>query len=314
MGAKVVVEPEYGWVGQVVFKNGKKVLFRGTSFNINALGSVEISRDKGYSSFFLKRFGYPVPQGQTFFSDALNKHLKKKRTMSDGYAYCRTLGFPIFVKPNALSKGCLVCKVYNKREYDWAARHIFKRSSVMIVERFCRGRDYRVVVLQNKVISAYERKPLSVTGDGRATIRRLLIRKQRYFEKIGRDTRIDPSDRRIAIKLKHDKRSMRTVPRRGETVYLLDNANLSTGGDAIDVTDNIHPTFRRLAINVTKDMALRLCGVDIITADITQRLSDYVILEINGAPGLDNYAMIGPKQSKIVEDLYLKVLSVLEKS
>jgi glutathione synthase/RimK-type ligase-like ATP-grasp enzyme len=60
-------------------------------------------------------------------------------------------------------------------------------------------------------------------------------------------------------------------------------------------------------------MGLRFCGVDIITSDITQPIRDYVVIEINGAPGLDNYASIGAKQAMAVEGLYLTVLKALEK-
>jgi D-alanine-D-alanine ligase-like ATP-grasp enzyme len=87
---------------------------------------------------------------------------------------------------------------------------------------------------------------------------------------------------------------------------------LSTGGEAVDVTNNLHPSFKELAIRITKDMGLRLCGVDILTNDISVPLKDYVIIEIKGAPGLDNYASMGQAQAKVVESLYLKVLRALE--
>lgn len=75
-------------------------------------------------------------------------------------------------------------------------------------------------------------------------------------------------------------------------IFLLDNANLSTGGDSVDVTKVIHPELARLAADITRDMGLRLCGVDFMTQDLTKSLvhnRDYIVLEINGAPGLDNY-------------------------
>jgi D-alanine-D-alanine ligase-like ATP-grasp enzyme len=76
----------------------------------------------------------------------------------------------------------------------------------------------------------------------------------------------------------------------------------------------IHPKFKKLAIELTRDMNLRLCGVDlIIDGDIADKPRDYWILEINAAPGLDHYAKLGTEQVKIVEKLYLKVLKHLEK-
>ncbi len=312
IGAELMIEPEYGFVGQVTFRNGRKVLFRGSNFNINRLGSVEIARDKGYSSFFLRAFGYETPEGQTFFSEKLCQNLKVRRDIDDGFAYAQRLGFPVILKPNNRSQGVLVTKVYNKREYYRTARRVFEKSSVLLVQRFYGGRDYRIVVLDDEVISAYERMPLAVVGDGRSSIGELLSKKQRQFVKTGRDTIIDTGDFRIGIKLRRQKMSFDSVPAKGVAVQLLDNANLSAGGDALDVTGEIHPDFYGLAVRLTREMGLRLCGVDIITEDIAAPLGEYVVIEINGAPGLDNYASIGREQSAVVEQLYLKVLKALE--
>ena len=115
-------------------------------------------------------------------------------------------------------------------------------------------------------------------------------------------------------KLKRQGLKLRSVPAKEERIYLLDNANLSTGGDAVDVTTTAHSAFKQIAIQVTKDMGLRLCGVDLMVAgDITQKPGVYWILEINSAPGLDHYAQAGRTQEKIVEDLYLEVLKSMEK-
>lgn len=312
--AKVLIEPEYGFVGQITFKNGKKVLFRDRNFNINPQGSSEIARDKGYSDFFLKQFGYKTPESQTCFSDKLNERLDIKRTIDDGFNYAKKLGFPVILKPNNLSQGTLVVKVHNKREFYTVARKIFKRVSVMIVQRFYSGNDYRIVVLDNEIISAYQRIPLYIVGDGKFTIAELLKKKQEDFIKTDRDTVIEIDDFRIRGNLKRHHYKFESVLSKGEKLYLLDNANLSTGGDAIDVTDYIHPDFRELAINISRDMGLRMCGVDVISSDISLPLKEYVVIEINSAPGLDNYASMGEKQMRKVDELYLKVLKALEDS
>ena len=314
IGATLLIEPDYEFVGQITFKNGRKTLYRNTNFNINHLGSVEIARDKAYSSFFLKKMGYSVTEGQTFFSEKLCRHVKIKRTIDDGYAFATALGFPVIVKPNTLSQGALVAKVYNKRDYYKLAKKIFRRAPVLIVERFYEGRDYRIVVLDDEVISAYERIPLCVTGDGVSSILQLLEQKQADFIKAGRDTILDMNEFRMTDKLRRQKLTLASVLPKDKEIFLLDNANLSTGGESKDVTQIIHPDFIDLAVRITKDMGLRLCGVDIITQDISLPVKDYVIIEINGAPGLDNYASMGHAQAEIVDELYLKVLKALERS
>lgn len=314
IGATLLVEPEYEFVGQITFRNGRKALYRNTNFNINHLGSVEIARDKNYASVFLKNMGYAVTEGQTFFSELMCRGVKIKRTIDDGYAFAKSIGFPVIVKPNALSQGALVAKVYNKRDYYKIARKIFRLAPVLIVERFYEGRDYRIVVLDDEVISAYERIPLCVTGDGRSTIRRLLEQKQLAFIADGRDTILDMDEFRMTDKLRRQKLTIDSVLADGKKLFLLDNANLSTGGESRDVTASIHPDFKKLAVSITRDMGLRLCGVDIITSDISAPENGYVIIEINGAPGLDNYASMGTEQSAIVDALYLKILKALERN
>lgn len=314
IGATVLVEPEFGYVGRITFKNGRSTFFRNRNSGINSHGAVEIARDKGYTSFFLRGMGYNVPDERTFFSAEWCVRLRNHRDVSAAALYAAELGYPVIVKPNHFSQGTLVAKAWTAREVKKIVNMILKRDSVAIVQRFISGRDYRVVVLDGEVISAYERLPLSVIGDGVKSIERLLNDKQKMFDRSGRDTRIDASDFRLIGKLKRQKLTLQSIPEKGESIPLLDNANLSTGGDSVDVTDGIHGDYRSLVRSVAADMQLRLCGIDIITSDISKPLDpDHIILEINAAPGLDHYASSGETQRKIVEDLYMKVLLALEK-
>ncbi len=308
IGATVVMEPEWNIVGQIIFKSGFKRYFRYSSLDVNRLGSSEIAKDKGFATFFMKRMGYNVIPGKTFYSNDWSRAIESRDNIDAAYQYAQKLGLPVIVKPNSGSQGTGVTLVHNRREFYRAMRAIFKRDKVALVQKPVYGKDYRVVVLDNRVISAYQRIALNVVGDGKSTIRCLLAKKQLQFVTSSRDTRIKIKDPRIFEKLKHQGLSLRSVPKKGERVYLLDNANLSTGGDSVDMTDKIHPEFRKIAIKLTKDMGLRLCGVDfMISGDINQKPEVYWILEINSAPGLDHYAKIGRAQEKVVEQLYLEV-------
>jgi D-alanine-D-alanine ligase-like ATP-grasp enzyme len=314
--AQVLIEPEYGYVGMIQFKNGKHSFFRNRNFNVNPQGASDIARDKGYAAFFLQKLGYPVPEGKTFFSAQFNKYLNIKRTMDDGYGYARQLGFPVIVKPNDSSQGKFVTKVHTKAEYYRAARKIFKSTRVMLVQRYYAAQDYRIVVMDDEVISVYLRTPLVVEGDGATPISGLLESKATAFKNMNRDTELDFDDYRIRMKLRRQGLSFESVLARGQALALLDNANLSTGGDALDMTEAIHPDFAAFCVRVTRDMGLRLCGVDVITEDITRPLAGQhpVVLEINSAPGLDNYASIGEEQHRRVEHLYRTVLLALERA
>lgn len=312
IGATIILEPEFERAGQITFSNGKRIFYVDTRFSINPHGSVEISRDKNYSTYYLKLFGYNVTEGITIFSDNLNKKLEIKRDIHDGFEYACKMGFPIIVKPNDLSEGLFVTKVYDKEEYFEAAGKILKNVDVMIVEKYYDFNDYRIVVYKNKVISAYQRESLKVVGNGKNSIIQLLETKQSKFIAEGRDTIIHFNDYRILQILKRNKMTFDTILDENRVLFLLDNANLSSGGMLIDKTKSIHNDYSSICINITKDMSLKLCGIDLMTNDLTKPLSDHVIIEINSAPGLKRFAELGDEEFNIVDQLYMDIVTSLE--
>ncbi len=315
IGATILAEPEWEIVGQITFKSGRHSYYRYNTLDLNPMGGSEIARDKDYSNFFMKAMNYPiVPGSKTFFSNQWGKAIgSPRRNIDAAYRHARKIGFPVIVKPNSGSQGVGVSLVHNKQEFYKAVHAVFKHDRIVLVQKPVRGKDYRLVVLDEKIISAYERIPLNVVGNGSSTILQLLKIKQKQFVASSRDTRIRIDDPRIAIKLKHQGLGFRSIPVNGQKIYLLDNANLSTGGDSVDVTNKVHPAFKKLAVKLTRDMGLRLCGVDLmVEGNISEKPKTYWVLEINSAPGLDHYAKIGKEQEQVVEDLYLEVLRHME--
>lgn len=313
IGAEVIPEPEYGFVGQILFQNGKQSLYKSSYFNLNSNGATSISNDKGYSYYFLKKMGFAIPETQTFFSAALNEKLIIKRGVDEGYEYAKSLGFPVIVKPNDESWGRDVAKVHDKADFFQFSNTILSYSKILLVQEFCVGKDYRIVVLDDKVHCAYERVPLTIIGDGQSTLNTLLQAKQIELQESRRLSFINLSDPRMLNKLQKKGLSLASILQNKEKITLLDNANLSNGGMAIDWSDKIHESYKKLAINITKAMGIRLCGVDIITADISQPVDKYHIIEINSAPGLHNYAALGERQLKTTKELYLDILRILER-
>ncbi len=314
IGATVVMEPKWGVVGQVTFKSGKRTYTRYNTVDVNSIGSSDVARDKDYANFFMEKMGYPTIEGKTFYSKKWAEAIKSNQGIDAGYKYAQKLGFPVIVKPNNGSQGVGVAIVSNKEEFYRAMRFVFQNDKVALVQRVVKGRDYRLVVLDENIISAYERIPLSVTGDGKLSIEKLLSKKKKIFNKIKRDIKVDIKDQRIRNKLKRQGLNLKSVPKKREIVFLLDNANLSQGGDSVDVTSVVNPLFKKIAVRLTKDMGLRLCGVDLmIEGDIRNKPLKYWVIEVNAAPGLDHYVTTGRAQQKIVEDLYLEILKSMEK-
>lgn len=313
IGARVDIESEWGVAGQITYRSGKKRYFRFSSIDLNTLGASEIAKDKDYAQYFMKKLGYPCIPGKAFYSPEWARALKSKNSVSAACIYAEKMGYPVIVKPNSQSQGRAVALVQTKAELIRALRTVFLVDRIALVQREVKGKDYRIVVLDDRIISAYERTPLSVTGDGRHSIAQLLTIKQKEFVQSGRDTVIQKKDTRITTKLASQKLNLNSVIEKDRVVFLLDNANLSSGGDSKDVTECMHNEFKKIAVQLTKDMGLRLCGVDLmISGDITDPARKYWVIEINAAPGLDHYAASGKKQQKIVENLYLEVLEAME--
>lgn len=314
LGAKTYVEPRYKRYGMIFFKNGRMMVFKKNSLNINMSTSVSITINKYETNVFLKYLGYNVSEGKTF--SKIPYDVNHNRGLDDGYKYALEIGFPVILKPNNKSQGVLVCKVSNKKEYYSVAKKILKqKGEIMLVEKYYgEYSDFRIVVLNGEIISAYQRLQLYVVGNGEDTILELLRKKQDYFETIDRPRKeINVDDFRIKMNLKLKGITLDYVPMVDEKVVLLTNSNLSSGGTTLDLGTNISTFFKEIAISISKKMNLNLCGIDILAHDITnEQCKDYLILEINSAPGLDNYAYSGEKQKKNVDDLYIKVLNFVE--
>ncbi|MBN2884717.1 ATP-grasp domain-containing protein [Patescibacteria group bacterium] len=316
IGAKVYLEPKWHIAGQISFKNGRHSYFRYNALDLNPVGAANIAKDKDYAHHFMNKMSYSViPGSKTFFNDHFSQVLKiNKRNQREAYIYAQKLGLPVIIKPNSGSQGAEVSLVYNQKEFKQGMQKIFQHDHIAIVQKYVKGDDYRLVVLDDKVISAYQRFALSVIGDGKNNITKLLKIKQINFNKQGRDTQIKLNDYRIINKLKRQGLTINSIPQKGEKIYLLDNANLSSGGDAIDVTNIIHESYKKLAIKLTRDMGLRFCGVDlIIEGEISKPIDKYWIIEINAAPGLDHYYRSSSQAKKRVENLYLQALKSLER-
>lgn len=315
INAKVLTEPEWGIAGQITFQSGKRTYFRYNTLDLNPVGASDIAKDKDYANFFMREMGYPiVPGSKTFFrNDWASAIQVQGRGIDEAYVYAKELSFPVVVKPNSGSQGVGVSFVRTKSEFYKAVRAIFVQDRIVLVQKPVLGKDYRLVVLDDEIISAYERIPLNVVGDGESSITELLEKKQMQFAREKRDTRIRFDDPRMGIKLARQKLSLDSVVQKGEKIFLLDNANLSTGGDAVEVTHVVHQKFAQLAIALTHDMGLRFCGVDLmVVGDISEQPNEYWVLEINAAPGLDHYARGGKAQIDVVESLYTKVLKALD--
>jgi D-alanine-D-alanine ligase-like ATP-grasp enzyme len=256
-----------------------------------------------------------VPEFTMVYSDEKCTRIHSSDTIQEGLNYSKQIGFPVILKPNNMSQGSLVFKVNDASEYFRFLSEIFKYCDTAQIQKFYCGNDYRIVVLDRRVLSAYQRVPFHVVGDENSSISELINNKQRLFVQSGRDTKLTSTDMRLAHKLVQQGLSLESIPYSNEKVVLQDISNLSIGGETIELTDKIHSSFAELALMIARDMNLTLCGIDIITSDITQRDDgQYTVIEVNSSPGLDNYAYEGAEQEAYVESLYQEILLYIRDS
>ena len=253
-----------------------------TLSNHTGILAVELACDKEGTKQILRDAGVPVPRGTVIgYLDELEAAIEEVG------------GYPIVLKPLDGNHGRGITININswaeaEDAYD-AAKEASKTQSV-IVERFYQGRDHRVLVVNGKLVAVAERVPAHVIGDGKSTIEALI-------EQTNQDPRRGEGHDNVLTKIEVDRTTWQLLEQRGYTLetvlpageicYLRATANLSTGGVAVDRTDDIHPENAWMMQRIAKIIGLDIAGIDVVTPDITRPLRevDGVIVEVNAAPG-----------------------------
>ncbi|HEX8609910.1 MAG TPA: cyanophycin synthetase [Telluria sp.] len=242
--------------------------------------AVDIASDKQLTKTLLEQAGLPVPEGDIV------------RTVEDAVRLARRIPGPVTVKPLDANQGKgVTTRCSTDDEVRTAFAHAREHARTVIVERFLKGRDYRVLVTGNKVAAASWRRPPHVTGDGVSTIRQLVDLENGSPARGEGHTNIltkIPLDE-IALETLH-KQGMDadSVVPAGTVVELRGNANLSTGGTAEDVTDLLPRSTVQICIRAAKTVGLDVAGIDIVCEDIAKPLAAQGggIIEVNAAPGI----------------------------
>ncbi len=306
-GIRMLVEPNYRYVAQLIFPDGKRRYVSTHIDGVNGAGATEIARDKTYALYFLAQMGYDVPEGRAFFSHAYADYLGSNQRAQAAWEYAVKLGLPVILKPNSKSQGRGVWKIHSRREFDAALRDLDTWVDIYRIERFCEGRDYRIVIYDGEMVCAYERIPLNICGDGILTICELLEQKKIDWSIRGRELECDLNDSRIGRSLHRNKLSFDSILEKGRMLMLLGNANCSSGGDIRDVTESIHASYVAMAKKCAQDMGLALCGLDILMDGDGTEDGDSITIEVNAGPGLMHYASIGDVQQLRAEAMYRSI-------
>ncbi|MBI3285215.1 MAG: cyanophycin synthetase [Burkholderiales bacterium] len=239
-----------------------------------------IAQDKELTKKLLHAAGVPVPLGRSVVSP------------DDAWAAALEIGLPVVVKPKDGNQGKgVTVNVTTREQLDagFAAASEFRDD--ILVERFLPGNDFRLLVVGNKLVAAARRDPPQVVGDGKQTVRELV-------EQVNKDPRRGSGHATSLTKIRFDDIALASlakqgyvadsVPPKGQRVILRNNANLSTGGAATDVTDDVHPEVAARAVAAAHMVGLDICGVDVVCDSVLKTIEEQNggIVEVNAAPGL----------------------------
>ena len=264
--------------------------------------SEAIAQDKDLTKDLLQAAGVPVPTGRPVGS------------VEEAWAVACEIGLPVVLKPQDGNQGKGVTVNVNTRDHLEVAYLAAADIGTVMVEKFLPGYDFRMLVVGDRLVAAARRDPPHVIGDGEQTVEQLV-------ESVNADPRRGDGHASALTRIRIDDiararlelqgLSPESVPEKGRRVALRNNANLSTGGTATDVTDDVHPEVAARAVAAARMVGLHICGVDVVCQSVLEPLEAQSggVVEVNAAPGLRMH--LSPSYGKgravgeaIIADLY----------
>ncbi len=237
-----------------------------------------IASDKDLTKSLLKSCGVPIPEGQIVNSP------------EEAWEAAQDIGLPVVVKPSDGNHGRGVTLDLRKQEDIEAAYHVaYPEGSDVMVERYIPGDEHRLLVVGGKVVAAARGEVVSITGNGRNTVRELIDSQLNSDPRRGHEEEyplelIDvATDAKVQLELKRQDLSPEAVPAAGQQVVVQRNGNV-----AVDCTDEVHPEVAYMAQLAAKVVGLDIAGIDMVAQDISKPLHSQggAIVEVNAGPGL----------------------------
>lgn len=270
LNAQSLVQLGYG-------KNQRRI--QATTTDRTNLLATDLASNKDATKKMLAQMGVPVPKGYQIVDE---EEIEET---------CRAVGFPVAVKPLDANHGKGITVNLNSVEDVRAAFQLAKNySRRVIVEKSLTGQDFRALVINNKLVAVAERTPAHVTGDGTSTIAQLIeMTNQDPRRGYGHENVLTliEADAQTEKLLRAKDYTLETVLADGEVFYLKPTANISTGGTAVDRTDEVHPYNVLLFERIARIIGLDVAGVDVVAPDLSTPLTENGggIIEVNAAPG-----------------------------
>lgn len=243
--------------------------------------TVLIMENKSVTKKVLKDSNIKVPDGIEVYS------MEEVESVARNY-----INMPIVIKPKSTNFGIGISIFKDgadEKSIKKAFEIAFKNDNTVLLEEFIKGKEYRFLVIDDKVVGILHRVPANVKGDGVKSITELVEEKNqdplRGYHYVTPLEKIN-LDENAELFLKQQNKDFKYIPSKDEIVYLRENSNISTGGDSIDYTDDIPEKFKVIAVAAAKAVNARICGVDMMLEDYSDEDSNYAIIELNFNPAI----------------------------
>ncbi|MGM9923826.1 MAG: bifunctional glutamate--cysteine ligase GshA/glutathione synthetase GshB [Bacillus sp. (in: firmicutes)] len=252
-----------------------------TKTNKDSYIAVLVMENKTVTKQILHQNGISVPLGEEF--DDMAKAV---------LALDKWENRPVAIKPKSTNFG-LAVSVFpdgaSKQDVKKALEIAFKQDGTVLIEPFIKGKEYRFLVIGGETVAVLHRIPANIMGDGKSTISELITRENlNPLRGKGYKTPLEQIeiDDHVILFLRQHGLTVSSILEKGQLQYLRENSNVSTGGESIDVTDDIPERFKKLAVSAAKAVGAHICGVDMMIEDAADEQSSYSIIELNFNPAI----------------------------
>ncbi|MDM8516260.1 hypothetical protein QUF76_08690 [Desulfobacterales bacterium HSG16] len=248
---------------------------------INSHFAAEIANDKARSINLLKAEGFRVPEGEHFFLGNKNTYTEKGRSLNDAFAYARTLGFPVFVKPNRSCAAKFAQAVYSKEKLKENIEKIAQIDSIALIQKIINFPEYRLVTIDGEFQYRCRKEIPQITGDGKKTIDEIL---EEFNANLGKEA-VKPDSHFLNHQLRQKNLENHSILKKGEVLPVASIANLWTGGKAVDYSETVSDATKKWLKKISACLNLRVMGIDVFARGSIHDPENLIILEVNHNPG-----------------------------
>jgi D-alanine-D-alanine ligase-like ATP-grasp enzyme len=276
------------------------------SYPVNSATACAIARDKAHAKSALREARLPVIPGGLFFAQTHRRALRGPgREIEDARRFAATLGYPVFCKPNLGAKGNFAEVIPSPDDMEDYLSRVSQEYEAFLIEPVMRGMEHRIFLQDGEVVFHSTKSQPAVTGDAETTLEGLL-------EQLNSDLRRSGVSAYPLTVLSLAGRQPWETPARGERILLPGRRNLSAAGMIEKVSDAAPPELASIARRAAEAIGLRVAAIDLFDISPEGDLSNLVIIEVNGNPGLRTLELAG--RMDLVLRIWIRMLSELLES